>query len=226
MTTELVDALLNAFSWPIKKKTEHWEFQRRERIGRRQVILEEGNWTPWVRIQEYPDKIDIRAKMYTTRNRAEDPLMQMRRAEKDYVVFTMTYKEFGDLMSSLRRWYYQEKCDLDYTDEVAPIGNYCGKENRGLLLRVNPFGVHIYLSSFFKCKDGTSGFQGIKFSKDFCKQLAFPCCVFGNILGFENFFIFNVNIMKQWKGTEVLRALEPNTDRIGCTEEKTEQKST
>ena len=230
MTAELVDALTSAYSWPITKKTEQWWFSRSERIGKRRALLEEDNWTPWVRIQEYPDKVDILTKIYPTRNREEDTLMQMRQADNPKLVYSMTYNEFQRLMSSVRRWYYEENCDVDYRDEVAVTGKY-GENNTGLLLVVDSR-ERICLSSLFKQDPDAVLFKrgpfvrAIKFSKEFCKQIAFPFCVFGNILAFENFHIFYTNVMKQWKSTEILKVVEQNTDHTGSTEEKTEQKST
>ena len=177
-----MDGLLKAYHWETVKKDECWKFERMQHIGRWHSLLE-GNWTPWVRIQEYPDRVDIRAKIYSTRDKAERPLIQMRQAANPELVFSMKYKSFYRLMSSLRRWYYTEKWDSGYEDEVTPYCDYNGTDNSGLLVHVNYTGI-LTVNSFFKT---VGKIQRLHFSKEFCQQLAFPFCAFGYILSFENF---------------------------------------
>ena len=230
MTTELVDAMCKAFEWPTFKKPEEWWFKRSEAIGERRAWLDEENWTPWVRIQDFPEQVDIRAKIYPTRGRKENPLIQLRKADERKWVFSMVYNDFDNLMRIMRRWYYDENCSVDFQESV--IQDRWVEKNKGLLLCSNRE-QRPCLCSLFKVNPNqkygwlpTKEVHAVKFSQEFCKQLAFPGNVFGNILSFENFFIFNTNIMKIWNGEELLKTLEQHIRRTGSTEEKTEQKST
>ena len=62
MTSELVEALCKAYDFKCEKKPEQWYFDKMIRRGKLHAQLEEGKFTPWVRIQEHPDKVDIRGQ--------------------------------------------------------------------------------------------------------------------------------------------------------------------
>ena len=87
--------------------TESVIIRKMEEIGRCQGNrLLDGNWTPWVRLQQAhgDDRVEIRAQVHRTCARYTNPTMQIRMKDNREDVMTLSYVMFFEVMLALGEW--------------------------------------------------------------------------------------------------------------------------
>ena len=123
--------------------TESWLFREMQSVGQWQgVRLLNGNWTPWYRLYEEKNPVEIRAQVHITHARFNNATIQIRLGSDRGTVMTMSYKQFYSLTKTLGQWAEKEHfrhfrcgletinepdsfCWLHGTDEGCQVMKYC-----------------------------------------------------------------------------------------------------